>query len=62
MNPLGNPFNIHGPVLYMAWPMIATIYGFGRADLLASFALFHDDPARINTIEERFASVTQALI
>ncbi len=37
-------------------------FGFGRADLLASFALFYDDPARINTIEPRFASVTPELI
>src|SRR5690606_5980938 len=26
--------------------------GFGRADLLGSFALFDDDPARINRLEE----------
>ena len=29
--------------------------GFGRANLLASFALFDDDPARINRLEEEFA-------
>ena len=28
--------------------------GFGKADLLASFALFDDDPSRINKIEEEF--------
>ena len=36
--------------------------GFGRADLLASFALFDDDPARINRIEAEFARVTPELI
>jgi zinc protease len=36
--------------------------GFGRADLLASFALFDDDPARINRIEAEFAKVTPELI
>ena len=36
--------------------------GFGRADLLASFALFDDDPSRINTIEAQFQKVTPALI
>jgi zinc protease len=37
-------------------------FGFGRADLLASFALFYDDPHRINRIEEQFAKVTPELI
>jgi predicted Zn-dependent peptidase len=36
--------------------------GFGRANLLASFALFDDDPSRINQIEKQFASVTPALV
>ena len=36
--------------------------GFGRADLLASFALFDDDPARINTLENNFRKVTPDLI
>jgi len=36
--------------------------GFGRADLLASFALFDDDPARINQLEEQFLKVTPALL
>jgi predicted Zn-dependent peptidase len=36
--------------------------GFGRADLLASFALFDDDPARINTLEANFRKVTPELI
>jgi predicted Zn-dependent peptidase len=37
-------------------------FGFGRADLLASFALFFDDPKRINQIDQRFAAVTPELI
>ena len=36
--------------------------GFGRANLLASFALFDDDPARINRLESEFAKVTPALL
>ena len=36
--------------------------GFGRANLLASFALFDDDPARINRLEAGFAAVTPALL
>ncbi|MBN2364518.1 MAG: insulinase family protein [Calditrichaeota bacterium] len=37
-------------------------YGFGRADLLASFALFDDNPSLINEIEKNFVAVTPALI
>lgn len=36
--------------------------GFGRADLLASFALFDDKPDNINQIEANFRKVTPALI
>jgi predicted Zn-dependent peptidase len=36
--------------------------GFGRANLLASFALFDDDPATINRLEAEFAKVTPALV
>ena len=36
--------------------------GFGRADLLASFALFDDDPAKINRLEDEFRKVTPELI
>jgi predicted Zn-dependent peptidase len=36
--------------------------GFGKADMLASLALFDDDPKRINQIEEEFRKVTPALI
>jgi zinc protease len=41
---------------------IEAIYGFGRADMLASFALFDDDPQKINRIESEFAKVTPELI
>jgi len=37
---------------------IDALFGFGRADLLATFALFDDDPGLINTLEDRFRSVT----
>ena len=33
-------------------------FGLGRADLLASFALFDDNPQRINTLEEEFKKIT----
>jgi predicted Zn-dependent peptidase len=35
---------------------------FGRADMLACFALFDDDPARINNIEKEFKKITPQLI
>jgi predicted Zn-dependent peptidase len=38
------------------------LFGFGRADLLACFALFDDDPARINRIEDELRKVTPELI
>ncbi len=36
--------------------------GFGRADMLASFALFDDNPAQINDVEAQFQKVTPQLI
>jgi len=36
--------------------------GFGRADLLASFALIDGDPERINRIDAEFAAVTPELV
>jgi predicted Zn-dependent peptidase len=39
-----------------------SLVGFGKADLLASFALFDDDPARINRLEAGFAAVTPELL
>jgi len=41
---------------------IGSIGGFGVADLLASFALFDDNPARINTLVSEFDKVTPELI
>jgi zinc protease len=35
---------------------------FGLADLLACFALFDDDPARINQIESQFARITPEMM
>jgi len=37
-------------------------FGISRADLLASFALFDDDPGKINEIEANMAAVTPELI
>jgi predicted Zn-dependent peptidase len=37
-------------------------FGFGRADLLASFALFDGDPGRVNRIEQEFVTVTPELV
>jgi zinc protease len=37
-------------------------FGVGLADLLCSFALFDDNPARVNSIESQFHKVTPALI
>jgi len=37
-------------------------FGIGRADMLASFALFDDDPSRLNTLEDEFKKVTPELI
>jgi len=36
--------------------------GFGRADLLASYALFDDKPDNINQIETNFRKVTPELL
>lgn len=36
--------------------------GLGRADLLCSFALFDDDPSRINTLEDEFKKITPEII
>ena len=37
---------------------VESFAGFGQANLLASFALFDDDPGRINRLEAEFAKVT----
>jgi zinc protease len=36
--------------------------GIGLADLLCSFALFDDNPGRVNTLESEFRKVTPALV
>jgi zinc protease len=36
--------------------------GFGLVNMLASFALFDDDPGRINTLDQKFEQVTPELI
>ena len=41
---------------------VEQLNGFGRADLLASLALFDDDPARINKIEAGMNAVTPELL
>ena len=45
--------------LYAAYEQFV---GFGRANLLAAFALFDDDPGKINRLEDEFRKVTPALI
>ncbi|MAU26098.1 MAG: peptidase M16 [Muricauda sp.] len=41
---------------------IGGFFGLGRADLLCSFALFDDDPERINSIEEEFKKITPEIV
>lgn len=41
---------------------VDSFFGFGRADLLASFALFDDNPGKINEIEQMIDRVTPELI
>jgi predicted Zn-dependent peptidase len=36
--------------------------GFGRADLMACYALFDDDPTRIDSLESEFRKVTPQLV
>ena len=44
------------------YDQVSQTFGFGKADLLASFALFDNDPARINRLEAEFRKVTPALL
>ncbi len=44
------------------YEMVEAFLGFGRADLLASFALFDRDPAAINRLEGELMKVTPELI
>ena len=41
---------------------VGAFNGFGRADILASFALFDDNPQRINDLESQFRKVTPELV
>jgi predicted Zn-dependent peptidase len=41
---------------------LAEFGGFGRADLMASYALFDDDPSRIDSLEAEFYKVTPQLL
>jgi zinc protease len=41
---------------------LGSLNGFGRADMLASFALFDDNPSRINDIEAQLRKVTPSLV
>lgn len=41
---------------------LSSFYGFGKADLLASYALFEDNPAKINQLEDEFRKITPELI
>ena len=41
---------------------LSDLYGFGTADLLASFALFDDNPSRINTLEDEFKKITPEIV
>jgi predicted Zn-dependent peptidase len=36
--------------------------GFGRADLMACYALFDDDPSKIDSLESEFRKVTPQLV
>ena len=44
------------------YDILEAFNGFGRADTLASFALFDDDPARINRIEPGIMALTPAIV
>ena len=44
------------------YDQVGGFFGFGRADLLCSFALFDNDPARINNLEGQFKKVTPELL
>ncbi|NMM48507.1 M16 family metallopeptidase [Marinigracilibium pacificum] len=41
---------------------LGSFFGVGRADLLCSFALFEDNPSKINSIEQEFKKVTPETI
>lgn len=41
---------------------MSSLFGVGKVNLLAAFALFDDDPAKINRLEAEFKKVTPALV
>jgi predicted Zn-dependent peptidase len=41
---------------------LSSFFGIGKVNLLASFALFDDNPGKINKLEEEFKKVTPDLI
>jgi len=44
------------------YDQIGSFYGFGKLNLLASFALFEDNPAKVNDLENEFNKVTPELV
>ena len=44
------------------YDMFGSQGGFGLMDVLASFALFDDDPGRVNTLSEQLGKVTPELL
>jgi predicted Zn-dependent peptidase len=44
------------------YDQLGGFFGFGRANLLASYALFDDHPEKVNVLENEFKKVTPALI
>lgn len=44
------------------YDILGGYYGIGKADLLACYALFEDNPARINTLEAEIRKITPELI
>jgi predicted Zn-dependent peptidase len=52
----------HTKLFSSLYDYMTSLGGFGRADLLASFALFDDDPNRINRLDAEFRKVTPELL
>jgi zinc protease len=46
----------------LLYSQIESSFGFGRADLLASFALFDNDPGKVNQLEGELMKVTPELM
>jgi predicted Zn-dependent peptidase len=44
------------------YDMLGGFFGFGRADLLACYALFDDQPEKANALEDEFKKVTPEII